>query len=406
MTDACYRWVIVAYTLVIQAVCIGVLIYSFALFAVPWLDIFAVPRAEVMLTISVTQVVAGLASPSIGKLMDRYPLRRFVLTGVVLLAAGLLLASFAQTLWQIQLVYATLFPVSLTLMSTLASQTLVTRWFVDKRGMAIGISATGTNIGGIVFPLLVASWLVAMGWRETMLWLALVAVLVVGPLSWLVLRREPPARPVVSGGAEVVERHWNTVEILRSPMFWIPSVCLVVLNLAFGALQFNLGAFGRDVGFAGGDIASLIALNAICMILGKFSFGAIGDKVDHRLLYWIAAAFMALAMVVLQGEPSARQLIAGVVLVGLSGGGMLPMFGLMYGSRFGVGSFARVMGFAMLAMTVGALGPMVAGWAYDITGSYDLAFQSFLALIVPAAVLMFWLPAEPVTRLDRAGQTV
>jgi len=211
MTDACYRWVIVAYTLVIQAVCIGVLIYSFALFAVPWLDIFAVPRAEVMLTISVTQVVAGLASPSIGKLMDRYPLRRFVLTGVVLLAAGLLLASFAQTLWQIQLVYATLFPVSLTLMSTLASQTLVTRWFVDKRGMAIGISATGTNIGGIVFPLLVASWLVAMGWRETMLWLALVAVLLVGPLTWLVLRREPPARPVVSGGAEVVERHWNTV---------------------------------------------------------------------------------------------------------------------------------------------------------------------------------------------------
>ena len=392
MTDERYRWVIVAYTLVIQAVAIGVMIYCFALFAVPWLDAFAAPRADVMLTISISQVVAGVISPVVGRAMDRYPLRWFVLTGLVLMVLGLLLASQAQALWHIQLVYATLFPTALTLMSTLASQTLVTRWFHERRGVAIGISATGTNLGGIVFPLLVASWLVAFGWRETLMWLGLVALLAVGPLTWWVLKREPPATPHAGGPGVALPRQWATHEILRSPMFWIPSLSLVVLNLGFGAVQFNLGAFGRDVGFSPTDAANLIALNAVCMICGKFFFGAIGDKADHRVMFWLAAACMALAMVLLQGPPSPMTFIIGVVLVGLSGGGILPMFGVVYGARFGVASFARVMGFAMLVMTVGALGPLFAGWAYDQFGSYDMAFQAFLALIAPAAIAMYWLP--------------
>ena len=404
MTDAQYRWVIVGYTLVIQAVAIGILIYSFALFALPWLDVFNAPRAEVMLTISISQVVAGLVSPAIGRAMDLYPIKRFVLSGLVLLVLGLLAASRAQALWQIQLVYATLFPVSLTLMSTLPAQTLITRWFFDKRGVAIGLSATGTNLGGIVFPLLVAAGLTAFGWRETMVWLALSAVLLVGPLTWWVLRREPAARPAVAGGY-ASPRSWSSGEILRSGMFWIPSVGLVVLNLGFGAVQFNLGAFGRDVGFSASDAANLIALNAICMICGKFFFGAIGDKADHRVMYWLAATSMALAMIVLQGQPSTTAFIAGVVLVGLSGGGILPMFGVVFGSRFGVASFARVMGFAMLVMTVGAFGPLLAGWAHDLTGSYDFAFQTFLALILTAAILMFWLPkpASIVETIERAS---
>ncbi len=392
MTDNQYRWVIVAYTLVIQAVCIGVLIYSFALFALPWLDIFAAPRADVMLTISIAQVVSGLLSPFVGRAMDTFPLRWFVLCGLVLMVLGLLAASIAQALWQIQLVYATLFPLALTLMSTLASQTLITRWFVDKRGIAIGLSATGTNLGGIVFPLLVAVGLAAIGWRETMVWLALAALLLVGPLTWWVLQREPPVRRS-AGGAELSSgRLWNSGQILRSAMFWIPSLALVALNLGFGAVQFNLGAFGRDVGFSASAAANLIALNAVCMIVGKFFFGAIGDKADHRVMYWMAAMAMAVGMVMLQGEPSAAEFITGVVMVGLSGGGILPMFGVVFGSRFGVASFARVMGFAMLVMTVGAFGPWLAGYAYDLTGSYDIAFQTFLALILPATVLMFWLP--------------
>jgi MFS family permease len=402
MIDTHYRWVIVAYTLVIQAVTLGILVYCFALFAVPWLDVFNAPRRDVMLPISALQLVVGLCSPLVGRAMDRYPLRNLILTGLVLLLAGLFAASRATALWQILLVYATLFPFAMALMGTLASQTLVTRWFTEKRGLAIGISATGTNVGGVVFPLIVAGWLTDVGWRETMLWLGLVSVVLVGPLTWLVLRRSPPPRHAATGASSTSERLWTTKEILTTHRFWIPGAGVVPLTLAFGAVQYNLGVLSRDLGMSTDTAANLIAMHAVCMIGGKFFFGAVGDRWDHRYIFWTASTLMALSLIALQGVSSARVLVTGVILMGLAGGGLLPFFGMVFGSRFGVLSFGRVMGFAMLTMTVGALGPLAAGWIYDISGSYDLAFQLFALLLLPGAIAMKWMPAvDAVTPAKR-----
>ncbi|MCY4514757.1 MAG: hypothetical protein OXC69_06465 [Candidatus Tectomicrobia bacterium] len=77
-----YRWLIVAYTLIIQAVAYGALIYSFALFAVPWLEAFDVPRRDLMLAVAALQVCTGLISPIAGRAMDRYPLRNIVFLGL------------------------------------------------------------------------------------------------------------------------------------------------------------------------------------------------------------------------------------------------------------------------------------------------------------------------------------
>ena len=392
MIDSHYRWIIVAYTLVIQAVSLGILVYCFALFAVPWLDEFAVPRREIMLTGSLMQIGTGIFSPLAGRAMDRFPLHLVILVGLALLGIGLALVSQARALWQVQVLYATVLPLSVALMGTLAAQTLITRWFTDRRGLAIGLSATGTNLGGMVFPLIVVSWLTLLGWRETFLWLGAVSILVVGPLTWLLLRRSPPAANSSHAADGVDGRFWTTREILTTRMFWIPVMCILPLNIVFGAVQFNLGAFSRDLGFGADTAAMLLAMSSLCMILGKFFFGGLGDRVDHRKLYWVAALFMATAMLILQGEPSIGRLVIGVVCVGLAGGGILPLMGVIFGSRFGVASFGRVMGFVMLSITFSAVGPFLAGWAYDLTGSYDSAFMIFLGLFLPAVVAMRWMP--------------
>ncbi|MDH3642905.1 MAG: MFS transporter, partial [Gammaproteobacteria bacterium] len=159
------------------------------------------------------------------------------------------------------------------------------------------------------------------------------------------------------------------------------------------AVQYNLGVLSRDLGMSTDAAANLIALHAVCMILGKFFFGAMGDRLDHRYIFWIAAGFMSFALIALQGEVSTPVLITGIVFMGLAGGSILPFFGIVFGARFGALSFGRVMGFVMLAMAVGALGPLLAGWAYDLTGSYDAAFQGFALLLLPAAIAMAWLPS-------------
>jgi len=385
----------VAYTLVIQAVSLGILVYSFALFAVPWLDEFGVPRTEVMLTGSLLQFGVGLFSPLVGRAMDHFPMRWLVLLGLGVLVCALVLVSKARELWQIQVLYATLFPLAIALMGSLAAQTLVTKWFTDNRGLAIGLSAMGTNVGGIVFPLLVAVWLELFGWRDTFLWLALVAAVVVVPLTWWVLQRPPPVNKSTHfSGAD--GRLWSTVEILTTSLFWLPVLCILPLIVAFSAVQLNLGVYSRDLGFDGGTAGTLVALSSACMILGKFFFGGLGDRVDHRTLFWIAAGFMVGSMLILQSEPTFWLLTTGIVFLGLAGGGILPLMGLIFGARFGVASFGRVMGFVMMSFSLSAVGPLLAGWSYDATGSYRTAFLAFLLTFIPAIVAMRWLPEVKV----------
>ena len=385
-----YRWLVLGYTLVIQAVSVGILVYCFALFVVPWLEEFSASRRDVLLAISLLQLSTGIWSPLVGRAMDRMPMRFLVLSGVAMLIAGLLLASAATALWQILAIYATCFALAMALMGTLAAQTLVTKWFDDKRGFAIGISATGTNLGGIVFPWVAAGLLLDIGWRDTFVWLAATALVLAGPASWWVLRREPE-RSVPGVDNPRSSQGWTTRGILGTRVFWIPLISIVPLNIAFSAVQFNIGAFAGDLGF-GGAAASLIMTCSVMMVVGKFFFGALGDRFDHRVLYWISAAFMISGLLQLRGQPDYSVTLAAIVCIGLSGGAILPMFALIFGSRFGVASFGRVMGLAMLGVTTGAVGPIIAGWMYDVTGSYDLAFLCSALLCVPGAALMAFLP--------------
>ncbi len=378
MSDRHYRWVVVLYSLVIQAVCVGVLIYCFALFTLPWLDEFGASRRDVMITISALQIGMGLISPFIGRFMDVYPMRWIVITGALLLCLGLYLAQMATALWQIWLVYATLMPAATSMMGTLASQTLVAKWFDTDRGLALGLSATGTSLGGIIFPWIVAGLLTDIGWRETFVYLAVSCFVLVVPLTLWVLRRNPaaPSAPSSSvsttgGGTELPEPMpvWTSRQILTTSLFWLPFLALAPLNMAFGALQFNLGVFARDAGLPDGDAAGLIMVSSFCMIVGKVFFGTLGDRWDHRLLFWTASGVMLIAIAALLVAASYTGLIIGVICLGLAGGGILPLMGLIFGARFGAASFGRVMGFVMLNVMFGAISPVIAGWIFDATQS-------------------------------------
>ena len=400
LTDQQYRWVIVAFTIVLQAVNVGILTYCFALFSLPWLDEFAAPRRDVMLTISFVQVGMGVVSPLVGHWLDRVPMRLVVVVGALLLALGLWLSQLVTALWQLWLIYATIMPLSTALMGTLAAQTLVAKWFTSQRGLGLGISAMGTNVGGVLLPTLVAAMLAQYGWRETFVYLAFLSIGIVVPLTLLILRRTPALVAVSpdSAGPHDVSvsdrdtRIWTTEEILTTRLFWLPFLSLTPLTMAFGALQFNLGGLVRDLGLADSVTAELITISAIAMVTGKLFFGSLGDRIDHRYLFWLSASAMYLSCILLLNVASQTGLTVAVLAMGLSGGGILPLMGVIFGSRFGAASFGKVMGFVMLNVLVGAFSPTIAGWFYDVSGTYDLAWISLMAVSAPAVLAMYWLP--------------
>ena len=350
-----------------------------------------------MLAILSFQILCGLVSPIVGGFMDRFAMRWLVVVGAVSMSTGLALLSMATEFWQVILVYILFLPPGMLLTGTLASQTMVSKWFTEKRGVAIGLSAMGTSLGGLTIPLITTALIDAYAWQGALMILAVVSIMV--PLNFLILRHEPPA----PASEEHADSHptqtvWTSRQILTSVAFWIPIVSLIPMNAAFGGVQFNLGAYMQDLGYEQSVAAQLISVTAFTMIIGKMFFGALGDRVDHRWLFWTMAVLVFFSMGLFEGEPTITELIIASVMMGFAVGGVMPMMGIAYSSRFGTVSFGKILGYVNLFMMIGSFGSILSGWVFDLTGSYDYAFWVFAAMVLPGAVATWFLP--PVDTAD------
>ena len=398
-----YRWYIVGLTLVNQAMALGIMIYSFALFVVPWLDEYEISRSTVMLAILSFQIMTGLLSPFIGQLLDQYAMRQLVVFGAACMGTGLFLLSQASEFWQVILVYTLVLPVSMLLTGTLASQTMISKWFTSHRSLAIGLSAMGTSIGGLLIPLITTALIDRYAWEGALMVLALGSLVILIPLNFAILRFEPTGQgEQQEGSIGPSQKVWGSKEILSSRAFWIPIVSLIPLNAAFGGVQFNLGAYMQDLGYAQSTAAQLISLTAFTMIIGKLFFGAMGDRVDHRMLFWIMAVLQVCSLMLYEGSPDHVALMLAAALQGLSVGGVMPMMGIAYSARFGTLSFGKILGYVNLFMMVGSFGSILSGWIFDFTGSYDAAFWIFSVIVLPGIIATCFLPDVNETPSDDA----
>ena len=391
-----YGWCVVGTTLANQSLSMGILLAGFALFVVPWVEEFGVARSQVLICSTLILVVNSLLSPLAGKLMDSLSLRTLIVLGVICLGAGLTLVSFATSFWMILAAYATLLPISLVMCGSLSSQTLVSKWFTEGRGFALGISSLGSSLGGFVLPAIIALLIASFSWREALLILAVLCLVVLIPLNSLVLRKEPP-KPDEAGAGETREAGagpvWTAGQLVKIPMFWIPLLGIIPLMAGFTGVQFNLGAYMSDLEYDQSLAAQLITVVAIGQVCGKLTAGSVSEKLDHRFIYWVMAIMMGAAMYLFSGGPSEGSLYLAAGLMGAASGATLPMLPIMYSSRFGTASIGIVLGFVTLLLIVGSFGSLFAGIIYDSTQSYDMAFLIFGALLVPVSIAMAFLPS-------------
>ena len=382
-------------TLFNQAVMTGISFYCFAIFSIPWLEQFDISRGQLMLAITFLMIANGLIAPFIGHRLDKMPLLWPVLTGYLLFCGGMAVLSIANAYWQIIAVYATLFALGQMLSGTFVSQMLINRWFTSDNGLALGISATGTSMGGILFPLIVAQALSSFSLSTVLQGLALLFVIFLVPANYFVLRVLPPSKGEERDGdpgkvAPVPD--WTTQKILKSPAFWIPLTVLLFISASFVAIQANLGAHLNDLNYSAAFTGQMIAVISAMMIVGKLLYGKLADRLDHGylLLFMGGVNIAAITLLIITTDEVA--LLAAAVMLGLSSGGLIPVMGVVFVARFGVASFGKVMGLVMLVMVIGSLGSVYAAWIYDLTGSYQYAFVSFIVLNLPGLFLLRWLP--------------
>lgn len=394
-----------------QAVSFGIGIYCFTFWVEPLANEYDVGRGRVLLLFVTLQLSLGLLSPFAGQIIDRFDLRKTICVGACALAASLALTATARSLWQIQVLFGTLMVVGLLLAGPLAAQTLAARWFDRRRGLALGLSTIGTSIGGFLLPILFTSLLVNLGWRSASAWLALLVLVVVLPPVWLIIRNTPDALGIAGeGGANAVgaaptpvDYDWTTRQVFRTRTFWVIVFAFLPLAIAFGGAQQNLGPFAADQNIAPERAAYLVSILALTMVGAKVFFGALADRVDHRWLFLIATSCCLVGITQMFGQLRYAQMLVIAALLGAAAGGFLPLLGAVVSARFGTRAFAKVMGLVGPFTMLAAIGPWLVARIRDSSGSYDGAWPLMLAMLIPGALAILFLPSPTVCRAQRAA---
>ncbi len=376
--EPAYAWVIVWACFVCLAVIFGVA-YSFAALFESFATEFKTQRADVALIFGLSGLIYFTLGIGGGMLADRFGPRAICSAGMVCIAAGLLVTSFAQSMATVYLTYGVGIGIGIALVYT-PSIASVQPWFTGRRGLAAGIASSGIGAGTLVIPLLVAGAIAWLQWRDALRVLALL-VLVVGLGAAMLLRRAP-----VAGGAAAGPLPGATLrQALHDRRFW----WLYLVTLACGPVMFipfaHVSAAARDIGIDEARAVGLVGMIGIGSLVGRFSIGSLADRLGRSrtlvlmlasmgasyLLWYFAGGYVALAVFALW--------------FGLSYGGIVSMLPAICMDLFGARAVSAIIGSLYSGAALGnLLGPVVAGGIFDRAGSYDPVIWGCVALALLA----------------------
>ena len=401
-----HGWKIVLVSFLALFVSVGFGFYSFGAFFVALTEEFGGGRTGVGVGLALFGITNGLVAPFLGSALDRGHAKRIMLWGAWLLAFGLLLTAAVRNLFQFYLVLGTLLSLGAALIGGVTASTLVANWYVRKRAMALGIATMGISLSGVVMAPVSTRLISLAGWRGTFVIYGALTLLFVVPAvrRWVVDRPEDiglhpdgDATSPVAGWTPAPitssphhRRLWT--EPLRSRNFWVIALVVSMNFCANSAILTHIIAHARDLGFQPLPASYGLSTIAAMGVLGKVVFGWIGDRLSGRGALWLAIGLQASGSTGLLQAESYTALLSAAAVFGLGMGGMMPLWGTLIGACFGRRSFGRVMGLmSPILLPIQILGVPFAGYVFDRSGTYDLAFAVFVCMYLSAMLVLFLL---------------
>lgn len=381
--------------------------FIFSLFIRPLQADMGWNRAGIMIAFSILLLVTGAASPFAGRIVDRYGPKRVICTGVPIMSLGFILLSTTTFLWQFYLGYA-IVGIGTAASSQVAASTLVSNWFDKKRGMAIGIMSMGIGAAGFVFAPLVGGYLIpSFGWRTSYLILAIIACASLIPATLLIVKTRPsdiglfpdgikPTIPdKVNGSSSISSQGLSLKAALGTMAFWLITISYLAGGFSsVGAVQSQVPHF-EDIGFSTATAVGVLSVLGIASAIGKFAFGWLCDKLQAKYVSAIGLGLQATGILILLNLNSATPqalLWSYALFFGFSLGSWLPTMSMLTSTSFGLRSYGTIFGMLSFFQCIGvASGPFIAGYIFDITGSYHNAFIIFLLLFavsIPTVLLI------------------
>ena len=392
--------------------------HIFSVFILPLSTDLGLDQTEISLAYALATLAAAFGLPYIGKLIDRYGMRRVVLITTTLLGFAAIAFGRVQGLIMLGLLFGALrFLGQGTLM--LSSSNLVAQWFSKKRGFAASLMALGFSASVALHPPL-AQWLIdQVGWRDAWLWLGIATWVLYLPLVFFLVQNKPediglspdgdgaggaggPATSVDKQGGKPSEAEIGLTsgEALRTPAFWITALALASFSMLVTALFFYQVSIFQTQGLPEQVAARVFPISAIAMVCFMPIFGRLLDRFPTKPLFASGVLLMSASMIALVFVRDLPTAIVYAVIFGMNNAAVHALIGYVWPHFFGRKHLGSIQGTAATIMVVGAsIGPLPFGAAYDATGSYQTALLT-LAVLPALCAIAVLLMHPPDLRRD------
>ena len=413
-----YGWVILSVALITLLLGFGIR-NAFSVFYPAIVAEFGWERGNTALMFSIAIIVYGLVAPLAGSLVDRFGARLVLPIGVFIVGGGVALCSSATAQWHFFLFYGVMGAFGLSLIGWTTQATIVSKWFVKKRGLVFGILGAGFG-GSLIFASVVQFLISTFGWRTAYVITGLSSIVIIAPLSVLFMNRSPKDKGLLPDGlspSSKESRHLNELEIsgrlqvewasttwtlsraMRTYQFWfLFSIAFCLMGVAETIAIAHQVFFFQDVGYPPMQAASIYSVFGVAFVLGNLCT-FLSDRLGREKIFITSCLLSALAVLFLflikdTSQPWMAFSFAFFSGLGIGTAGTVlhaTVADLFQGRHFGSIQGTIILGFAL----AGAVAPWLAGFLHDRTGSYSTTFLILLwSLLVSIALMWFIAPSK------------
>jgi len=377
---------------------VGFTLHLFGVFVQPVAQGLGATMAVMGLAPVLWQCVNGLFNPILGRMLGPVPIRTAMVVGAALLSTGIVMLSRAETLLEAGLIYGCMISIGSVLVGTLPAMTLVSNWYHERRGRALGIVSAGTIASGLLLPPLAAGLIGRYGWRQAFLVLGIGAAAVSIPflLAFVVDRPEqvgeaPDGRTAVEESSrEIPAPPTDMRQILADRNFWLIGLTFGLLFTAVLVPVLFTVPYAMQTGLTLQDGSWVMSARAAAAVVGRIAITGLSDRIGRRTVLWGVIVTQILLWNVLVGARSVSVFIFASIAIGFTGAAFALQAALV-SAAFGRESFSRAMGLLYtVELPFQLLAAPVAGYLYDSTGDYAVAFRSFMPAFFVAAIVLFF----------------
>ncbi|WP_075050802.1 MFS transporter [Bacillus testis] len=363
-----------------------------SLFFVPVTEELNLSRTTFSIILSIGGLGMACGSPIMGKWLMKGNMKMIMSLCIILAGLGFMSYSFAQSAWYFGFI-AFFIGVCVSGFSSIPISILLTNWFYEKKGLAMGLAFGGSGIGAAVLSPILSSLISNAGWRTAYLISGALIIVIALPLVLVFVKKSPADKGMVALGSEknISESQspkdvqggltWN--EAKRSGFFWLFVFGVVCFSLVSGGVQMHIPAYLEDIGHPALFAGTIFGLLSLTNTVGKLVLGSIFDR--YRTMGGILFVAIAMSIAMLSLMMAGTAFFAFVFAVAYGFSIVIATIGppFITDDLFGKRDFGTIFGVVQVFFVVsGSLGIIVSGIIYDATESYLVAWIFFLGLFL------------------------